>query len=80
MQEDQKQLWLDVINIKRRVLESIGAELSAEFRGSQVYQAYTELYGEAQLAYSDGLLMPSIVDLLNEYADKVIAFHDSVPA
>ena len=80
MQEDQKQLWLDVINTKRRVLESIGAELSAEFRSSQVYQAYTELYGEAQLAYSDGLLMPSIVDLLNEYADKVIAFHDRVPA
>jgi hypothetical protein len=75
MEQNQKQLWRDVIDIKRRVLESIGPELSAEFRGSQVYQAYTALCAEAQLAYTDGLLTPGVVDLLEEYADRVIAFY-----
>jgi hypothetical protein len=71
----QPTLWLQVNTIKRRVLVAIGgtATLSHSFRSSQVYQAYTGLCGEAQMAHDDGELTPELVNLLDEQADKVIA-------
>jgi hypothetical protein len=70
---NQNDLWTKVNTIKRRVHSSIGANLSHAFRSTQVYQAYTGLCGEAQMAYEDGQLDEQIVIKLEEYATKVIA-------
>jgi hypothetical protein len=70
---DQLALWANVNAIKRRVRAAIGTELSHEFRSTNVYQAYTGLCGEAELAYADGELDERLVVVLDEYAAKVIA-------
>ena len=77
---DQKELWTQVIAIRRRVLEAIGTEISSDLRYSRLYETYTNLCNDAQLAYSDGLLTPNIVTLLEEFANKVIAFQSPVAA
>ena len=69
----QDELWAKVNTIKRRVRATLGVNLSYEFRSSQMYQAYTGLCGEAQMAYEDKHLTEEIVALLEEYANKVIA-------
>ena len=59
--------------IKRRVREAIGPELSHEFRSSAIFQIYTGLCGEAQMAAEDDTLSEALLAQLEEYADKVIA-------
>lgn len=73
----QKELWTKATNIKRQVRDTIGTNLSHEFRSTQVYQAYCGLCGEAQMAYEDGELDGQITTLLEEYAHKVIAYWQS---
>ena len=70
---NQKELWAKVYRVKRQVRDTIGTNLSHEFRSIQVYQAYCGLCGEAQVAYEGGELDDQIVGLLEEYAHKVIA-------
>ena len=70
---DQNELWTKVMMVKRHVRDTLGRNLSYEFRSTQVYQAYTGLCGEAQMAHEDGELSEQIVTMLEEYADKVIA-------
>ena len=70
---DQLALWANVNAIKRRVRAAIGTQLSHEFRSTNVYQAYTGLCGESELAYADGELDERLVVVLDEYAAKVIA-------
>ena len=74
---NQKELRTKVYKIKRQVRDTIGTNLSHEFRSTQVYQAYCGLCGEAQMAYEDGELDGQIVTLLEESAHKVIAFWQS---
>ncbi len=74
---NQKDLWTKVYSIKRQVRDTIGTDLSHEFRSTQVYQAYCGLCGEAQMAYEDGELDGQITTLLEESAHKVIAFWQS---
>lgn len=71
----QSELWAKVNTLKRRVLIVTGttANLSHTFRSSQIYQAYTGLCGEAQMAYDDGALTEELVNLLDAQANKVIA-------
>lgn len=80
MKQDQKELWRTVNDIQRRVRETIGLELSIDLRYSQVYQAYTDFCNDAEVAYTDGLLTPGVVELLDEYATKVIEFSQRTPA
>jgi len=70
---DQQELWRKVNTIKRHVRDQIGTELSHEFRSSNIYQGYTGLCGEAQMAYEAEALDEDIVNLLEEYAHKTIA-------
>jgi len=65
-------LWAKVNATKRRVLAHLGPNLSYEFRSSNIYQAYTGLCGEAQMAYEDGELNEEIVSKLEEYAEKAV--------
>lgn len=67
------ELWARVNEHKRRVRETIGAELSHAFRSTQTFQAYTGLCGEAHMAFEDGTLTEALVQMLAEYADKVCA-------
>jgi hypothetical protein len=69
---EQTALWANVNAIKRRVRAALGAELSHELRSSQLYQAYTGLCGEAQMAHEDGELDERLISALDEYATKVI--------
>lgn len=69
---DQQALWQQVNTVKRQVRNTIGAELSHEFRSTNIYQCYTGLCGEAQIAYKDGDLDERLVGMLVEYAQKVI--------
>jgi len=80
MKQDQQALWRKANDIQRRVREAIGLELSLDLRYSQVYQTYTDFCNDAEVAYTDGLLTPGVVDLLDEYAAKVIEFNQHVPA
>ena len=70
---NQIELWKRVIQIKVRVRDTIGTDLSHEFRSLPEYAGYCGLCGEAQFAYEDEQLDERIVALLDEYADKVIA-------
>jgi len=70
---NQNELLAEVSAIKRRVRDTIGIDLNHEFRSSQVYQAYTGLCGEAQMAHEDDQLDDQLITMLEEYADKVIA-------
>jgi hypothetical protein len=79
MKHNQKELWGKVNDIQRRVLASIGTELTAELRYSPVYQAYIDFCNDAVMAYTDGLLTPGVIKLLHEYADKLIAFNQRAP-
>jgi hypothetical protein len=69
---NQNELWAKVNALKHRVRQSLGTPLSHEFRSTQVYQAFTGLCGEAQMAYDDQELDQVLITLLEEYADKVI--------
>jgi hypothetical protein len=73
---DQREKWSRVNAIKRKVKMAIGSDLSYEFRSSQPFQNYTGLCGEALMAYEDGELDDQIIDMLDEYAEKVIALKD----
>jgi hypothetical protein len=70
---NQKELRTKVYQVKRQVRDTIGTDLSHEFRSTQVYLAYCGLCGEAQVAYEEGELDDQTVTLLEEYAQKVIA-------
>lgn len=70
---NQQELWTKVYKVKRQVRDTIGTNLSHEFRSTQEYQAYCGLCGEAQVAHKDGELDGQIVSRLEEYAQKVIA-------
>ena len=70
---DNSDLWIKVITTKRRVIDVIGCNLSHKFRSTHTYQTYTGLCGEAQMEFEDGDLRRDTVDMLVEYADKVIA-------
>ena len=70
---DQPTLSQAVSAIKRRVRRTIGAELSHSFRSTAIYQGYTGLCGEAEMALQEGDLDPALVAKLEEYAHKVIA-------
>lgn len=69
---NQRELWRRVNAIKRQVRDQIGTELSHEFRSSNIYQGYTGLCGEAQMAYEAETLDEEIVALLEEYGHKVV--------
>lgn len=76
----RKDKYQKVIAIKRSVKGAIGDDLSHEFRSSQTYQAYTGLCGEAFHACQDGELTDEIVEMLDEYAQKVIDLKRGEPA
>ena len=76
----QREMWAQVQVIKRSVKQSIGDDLSHEFRSSQPYQAYTGLCGEACFAYEDSELDDELIEMLDEYAKKVIVLKQSDPA
>ncbi len=59
--------------LKRRVRETLGADLSHAFRSTAVFQIYTGLCGEAQMAVEDDTLSEALLAQLEDYADKVIA-------
>ncbi len=59
--------------LKRRVREAIGADLSHAFRSTAVFQIYTGLCGEAQMAVEDDILNEVLLTQLEDYTDKVIA-------
>ncbi len=59
--------------IKRRVRAALGANLSHAFRSTAVFQIYTGLCGEAQMAAEDDTLSEALLAQLEDYADKVIA-------
>jgi hypothetical protein len=75
--DNQLELWAQVNASKRRVRETIAAELSYAFRSSPTYQAYTGLCGEAQMAFEDGMLTEALVEMLAEYATKVCALWET---
>jgi hypothetical protein len=68
----QKDKYRRVMAIKRSVKGAIGDDLDHEFRSSHAYQAYTGLCGETFHAYQDGELTDELVEMLDEYAHKVI--------
>ena len=70
---DQSNLVRAVHTIKRSVSQNIGTDLPHEFRSHAVYQGYTGLCGEAEMAAQDGELDGGLVDMLQQYADKVVA-------
>jgi hypothetical protein len=70
---NQPTLSHKVATIKRQVRQTIGSQLSHDFRSSSVYQSYTGLCGEAEMALQDGNLDETLVTKLEEYAGKVIA-------
>ena len=70
---DQSSLLHIVHTIKRSVRQTIGAHLSHDFRSHAVYQGYTGLCGEADMAAQDGNLDSALVTKREEYAHKVIA-------
>lgn len=74
---NQRDLWKRVLQIRRRVRDTIGADLSDEFRSEAVYQNYCRLCGEVQFAYEDEQLDEQIVTMLDEYADKLISIWQS---
>ncbi len=47
MTVNQRELWGKVIQIKRKVRDTIGSDLSYEFRETHVYGNYCGLCGEA---------------------------------
>jgi hypothetical protein len=69
---NQQEAFDRVCAIKRGVRDTIGTELSHEFRSSQTFQAYTAMCGEAQWAYEDGELDEPLITMLEEYAGRVI--------
>ena len=69
---NQEALWQRVTAIKRQVIEATGSKLSHEFRSTQVYQIYTGLCGECQMAYEDQELDENYVARLEHYAHRVI--------
>ena len=72
---NQTEPWTRVLTIIHEVKMTIGSNLSHEFRSTQTYQAYTGLCGEAYHAFQDGELDDELVDMLADYAARVIALH-----
>ena len=72
---NQTEPWTRALTIIREVKMTIGSDLSHEFRSTQTYQAYTGLCGEAYHAFQDGELDDELVDMLADYAARVIALH-----
>ena len=70
---NQKDKWLQVEAIKRKVIEAIGEDLSHDFRSSHAYQSYTAMCGETYFAFQDGQLDDRLIEMLDEYAQQVIA-------
>ena len=70
---NQRERWGQATAIRREVKTVLGSDLSHEFRSNQTYQNYTGVCGEVLLAYQDGELDDQLIDLLTEYADKVIS-------
>lgn len=75
----QEELWANAGAIKRQVRNIIGSNLSHEFRSLPAFMAYTGLCGEAQIAHEEGELTEEIVDLMQEYAAKVIELWKNEP-
>ena len=69
---NQNELWAKVNVIKRRVRVGLGTTLSHEFRSTQVYQAYTGLCGEAQMAHDDQALEEGIARNISTSYKKVL--------
>jgi hypothetical protein len=70
--DTQVELWQRVNCAKRKVLDVFGGKPDAQFRASQLYQAYTGLCGEAEFEHDDKQLDEETVAMLEEYAVKVI--------
>ena len=73
---NQKEPWTRALTIIYDVKQAIGSNLSHEFRSTQTYQAYTGLAGEAYHAFQGGELDDELVDMLADYAARVIALHE----
>ena len=79
--DNQVELWKRVNRAKRRVLDTFSGKPDAQFRARQVYQAYTGLCGEAEFARADKHLDEELVQMLDEYAEKVMkAWQEHVDA
>jgi hypothetical protein len=68
----QEELWQHVEVIKKHVIHEIGRNLTHEFRSTQIYQAYTAMCGECQMAFEDKELNEDYINQLENQANQVI--------
>lgn len=66
-----------VAQAKRKVQDALGGKPGPDMRSSTLYQAYTGLCAEAQIAMDEHSLTLEIVQTLEEYAAKVIKAQQS---
>lgn len=74
---NQTELYQRVREIRKRVKGVLGdTKLTHEFRGSQQYIGYAGTMLETLDMYNDGELTQEAVDILDDYANRVIELHN----
>ena len=74
---NQDEPWVRALTIIHKVQKTIGDDLSHDFRSTHAYQGYTALCGEAYYAFQEGKLDEELLDMLADYAGRVIAQHEN---